>query len=235
VKRNSQVVLSVSSGAGEGPVPDVTNQTVGDATKLLKKNHFVATVDPRQPSTAVDPDHIISTNPPIGQTVKFGTTIHLIPSSGVSVPPVVGLPQQDALNLLTQSGLVVRTLTETSDSQPAGNVTRTNPPTGTGNLKGGTPVEMYVSTGAKTIDVPSVQGLTVDEAKVTLKDKGFESSVILESTSLKGNDKKVLTQNPDANTQARPGSTVVLTVGEYTPPTTTTSKPAPTTTSTTGP
>jgi beta-lactam-binding protein with PASTA domain/tRNA A-37 threonylcarbamoyl transferase component Bud32 len=233
VKRNSKVTISVSAGAGEGLVPDVTNKTIEEATRTLKK-HFEVKVDPAQSSTAIDPDHVISTNPPIGTTAKFGSTIHLIPSSGISVPPVVGLDQQDAFNLLSGAGFNVRTLQEQSDTQPEGNVTRTSPPVGTNGLKGGTPIDMYVSTGAALVDVPSVVGLSVDDAKQTLTDKGFESSVILENTTLKGNDGKVLSQNPGSNEQARPGSTVVLNVGEYTPPSTTT-KPSGTTTTTAGP
>jgi eukaryotic-like serine/threonine-protein kinase len=233
VKKKSKIVLSVSSGVGSGLVPDVTNLTVGDATKLLEKNHFVVKVDPRQSSSAVDPDHIISTNPPIGQTEKFGTTIHIIPSSGVTVPDITNIDANDAQNLLTQQGLTVRRLTENSDTIDAGKVTRTNPPAGTINLKGGSVIDMYVSTGAKTVTVPSVLGLSEADARASLQDKGFESSVILDRTTLKGNDGKVLSQSPDANQQAAPGSTVVLHVGEYVAPTTTTKPPATTTTTTT--
>jgi serine/threonine-protein kinase len=93
-------------------------------------------------------------------------------------------------------------------------------------------IDMYVSTGAKTVAVPSVLGLSEADAKAALKDKGFESSVILDATTLQGNDGKVLTQSPNAGDQATPGSTVVLHVGSFTPPTTTT-KPAATTTTTT--
>jgi serine/threonine-protein kinase len=233
VKRKSHVVISVSSGVGEGLVPDVTNKTVDDATKLLEKNHYVVKVDPAQSSSAVDPEHIISTNPPIGSTQKFGTTIHLIPSSGVTVPNVVNSNEQDAQNLLTQAGLTVRVLRENSDSIASGNVTRTNPPAGTSNLKGGSVIDMYVSTGAKTVAVPSVLGLSEADATAALKDKGFESSVILETTTLQGNDGKVLTQSPNAGDQATPGSTVVLHVGSFTPPTTTTKPTATSTTTTT--
>jgi serine/threonine-protein kinase len=234
VKRNSKVTITVSGGAGEGLVPDVAGKTIEEATKTLTK-HFEVKVDPAQPSTAIDPDHVVSTNPPIGTPQKFGTTIHLIPSSGISVPPVVGLPQQDAFNLLSAAGFNVRTLQEQSDSQQSGNVTRTSPPVGTNGLKGGTPIDMYVSTGAALVDVPSVEGRSVDDATKTLKDKGFESTVILEPTTLKGNDGKVLSQNPGPNEQARPGSTIVLNVGQYTPPSTTPNPTRTTTTTTTGP
>jgi serine/threonine-protein kinase len=160
----------------------------------------------------------------------------LIPSSGITVPDITNVDANDAQNLLTESGLTVRRLSENSDTVDAGKVTRTNPPAGTINLKGGSVIDMYVSTGAKTVEVPSVQGLSEADAKAALLDKGFQSSVILERTTLKGNDGKVLSQSPAANQQATPGSTVVLHVGEYVAPTTTT-KPPPstTTTTTTGP
>jgi beta-lactam-binding protein with PASTA domain len=233
VKKKSKIVLSVSSGVGSGLVPDVTNLTIGDATKLLEKNHFVVKVDPRQSSSAVDPDHIISTNPPIGQNEKFGTTIHLIPSSGITIPDLTNVDESQAQNFLTQLGLTVRRLSENSDTVDSGKVTRTNPPAGTINIKGGSVIDMYVSTGAKTVEVPSVQGLSEDDAKAALLQKGFQSSVILERTTLKGNDGKVLSQSPAANEQAAPGTTVVLHVGEYVAPTTTTKPTASTTTTTT--
>ncbi len=128
----------------------------------------------------------------------------------------------------------MRTLHENSDTVDSGKVTRTNPPVGTPGLKGGTVIDMYVSTGAKTVSVPSVQGLSRADAEAALSAKGFNSSVILERTTLKGNDGKVLSQSPNQGEQAVPGSTVVLHVGEFSAPaTTTTTKPATTTTTTT--
>ena len=154
----------------------------------------------------------------------------------MTVPTIVGVDELVAGNLLTTVGLTVRTLHENSDTVDSGKVTRTNPPVGTSGLKGGSVIDMYVSTGAKTVDVPSVQGLSRADAEAALTGKGFTSSVVLQPTTLKGNDGKVLSQSPNANEQAAPGSTVVLHVGEYTAPaTTTTTKPPSTTTTTTGP
>jgi beta-lactam-binding protein with PASTA domain len=92
---------------------------------------------------------------------------------------------------------------------------------------------MYVSTGAATVLVPPVQGLTVAAADAVLRAANLKSSVILEPTTLQGNDGKVLSQSPAAGEQTPPQNTVVLTVGEYTPPDTTTTQPVSTTTTTT--
>jgi serine/threonine-protein kinase len=230
VKRKAKVTITVSAGVGEGTVPNVTGKTVGDATKALENAHFGVKVDPKQPSSTVDPDHVLSTNPPIGTTEKFGTTIHVIPSSGVTVPNVSGLSSQDAATQLTAAGLSVRPQSEASDTFAFGTVTRTDPPAGTSNLKGGSFVDMFVSTGAATVTVPTVVGLTADAAMTALHDAKLQGSIILEPTPLKGNDNKVLSQSPNPGAQAKPQSTVVLNVGQYTPPETTTSLPASTTT-----
>lgn len=235
VKKKSKVTISVSLGVGEASIPDVTNRTVEDATKILKNAKFTVKVLPKQSSKTVDPDRVISTNPPIGTTAKVGTAIEVIPSSGVTVPNVFGQPAGDAAALLTDAGFSVRPLTEASPSYERGTVTRTDPPAGTSNLKGGSFVDMFVSTGAATVTVPPVQGLTVPQAEEVLRAANLKASVILEPTSLEGNDGKVLSQSPAAGEQTPPQNTVVLTVGEYTPPQTTTTSPPPTTTTTTTP
>jgi eukaryotic-like serine/threonine-protein kinase len=230
VKRKAKVTITVSAGVGEGTVPNVTGRTVADATKALEKAHFGVKVDPKQPSSTVDPDLVISTNPPIGTTETFGTTIHLIPSSGVTVPNVVGLSATDAATQLTAAGVSVRPQREASDTYAFGTVTRTDPPAGTSNLKGGSFVDMFVSTGAATVPVPSVVGLTSDAAMSVLHAAKLQGSILLEPTPLKGNDGKVLSQSPSAGDPAKPQSTVVLNVGQFTPPETTSSLPTSTTT-----
>ena len=178
---------------------------------------------------------MIGTNPAAGIIQNFGAKIHLIPSSGIAVPNVVNLPSATAAAQLRQAGFVVQLLTEPSDSFPSGVVTHTNPPAGTGNLAGGSVVAMYVSTGQAMVSVPSVQGLTVAKAQNALHQSNLVGSVLLEPTTLKGNNGKVLSQSPAANEQVLPGSTVVLHVGQYTPSTTTSSTPPSTTTTSTPP
>jgi beta-lactam-binding protein with PASTA domain/tRNA A-37 threonylcarbamoyl transferase component Bud32 len=232
VKRGSTVTLTISAGVGHGPIPDVTNQTIEAATKTLEKNHFSVKLDPKQPSATVDPDHVIATSPPVGTTENFGTTVHLIPSSGITVPNVASLPQQKAADQLTQAGLTVKTLTESSSSFAAGTVTRTNPAAGTSNLPPGTPIDMYVSTGAPTVTVPPLQGLTLAAAQAALHAVNLQSSVVFDPTTVKSESGHVITQDPTAGQQAAPGSSVTLHVGQYSAPTTTTTAPATTTTTT---
>src|SRR5262249_41896308 len=149
------------------------------------------------------------------------------------IPNVVNLPQQDAIAALTQAGLQPQVLTEASDTVPLGSVTRTDPPYGTNNVGAGSPIKVYVSTGSAKVAVPTVIGFSGAKAQSTVAGATLQSSLVFEPTTQKGNDGKVLDQNPPSGTQVDPQSTVVLTVGEFTPPTTTPTSSGGTTT--TGP
>jgi serine/threonine-protein kinase len=235
VKKNSSVTISVSGGLGDAAIPpDLTSKSVAGATKALTDAKFQVKVDSPQSSTTVNPGNVIATIPAYPSSAPVGSVVHIIPSSGITVPNVVNLPQAQAASQLTQVGFEApQVITESSNSIGSGNVTRTDPPAGTPNRKGGSPIKMYVSTGAAQVTVPDVRGMAVGKAQTTLSDNNLQSSVVFEASS-KGNDGKVISQDPISGVLRDPQSTVVLTVGTYTapPPPTGTTVPAggPTTT-----
>jgi beta-lactam-binding protein with PASTA domain/tRNA A-37 threonylcarbamoyl transferase component Bud32 len=231
VKKNSQVTISVSQGLAVVAIPDVSNMSVAGATKSLTTAKFQVKVDAAQPSTTVNPGNVITTIPSAPSSAQVGSVVHVIPSSGITVPNVVNLSQAQAAAQLTQAGFQPpQVITESSNSVASGNVTRTDPPAGTPNRRGGSPIKMFVSTGAAQVTVPDVRGLPVGKAQTTLSNDKLQSSVVFEPTS-KGNDGKVISQDPIGGVLADPQSTVVLTVGTFTPPppTTGTTAPVPTT------
>jgi serine/threonine-protein kinase len=233
VKKNSTVVLSVSVGVGTAPVPDVTGLTTNDAKKKLTNAKFQVQVDPAESSSTVNPGSVIRTEPAAGGVVTVGSIVHIIPSKGVAIPNVVNQPQQTAFAALTQAGLVPRIKTEPSNSVAAGSVTRTDPPFGTNNVPAGTNIDMFVSTGPSQVSVPPVVGFTVSKAQSTLAAANLQNSVVFQATNTQGNDGKVLAQDPPAGTLVNPQTPVLLTIGEFTPNTTTTAASHGTTT--TGP
>jgi serine/threonine-protein kinase len=222
VKKNSQVTISVSGGVGSAPVPDVAGMTVAEARKSLTDNHFEVAVDGAQSSKTVDPGSVISTIPAQGVKAEIGSTVHIIPSSGVNIPNVLNFPQATAAVVLTNAGLSPQAVPTPSNTVPSGNVIRTDPAPGTNNIAAGSTIRVYISTGVEQVTVPTVIGSTVAKAQQQLTDANLQSSVVYEPTSQKGNDGKVLDQNPIGGVLADPQSTVVLTVGAYTPPSTST-------------
>jgi serine/threonine-protein kinase len=221
VKKNSTVVISVSAGVGSTQIPDVSGLTTNDAKKKLTDASFQVKVDVAENSSSIAPGSVIRTSPAaLGEALR-GSVVHIIPSKGVAIPNVVGLPQTTAIASLTEAGLTPQPLTEPSNSVAIGSVTRTDPPFGTNNVPAGSPIKVYVSTGPNQVTVPPVIGFSVSQASSTLAAANLQKSLVFAPTSQKGNDGKVLAQNPPAGTMVNPQTPVVLTVGEFMPPSTT--------------
>ena len=222
VKKSSQVTISVSGGVGSAVVPDVTGLTVAEARSQLTSKHFEVAVDAAQSSKTVDPGSVIATIPSSPQSAEIGSTVHIIPSSGVTIPNVLNFPQANAAVVLTNAGLSPQAVPTESSTVPTGNVIRTDPAPGTNNIAAGSTIRVYISTGVPQVTVPNVIGSTVADAQERLSNDNLQSSVVYEPTSSKRNDGKVLDQNPAPGVLADPQSTVVLTVGAFTAPSTST-------------
>jgi len=220
VKKNSTVVISVSAGLGTAEIPQVTGLTVKDARKKLTDAKFQVKVDPAESSSSIAPGSVVRTDPSAGGEVTVGTVVHIIPSKGVAIPNVVNLPQTSAFAALTQAGLAPQIETEPSNTVAAGNVTRTDPPFGTNNVPAGSNIKMFVSTGPSQVTVPPVVGFSVSKAQSTLAGANLQNTLVFQPTT-QSNDGKVLAQDPPAGQMVNPQTPVVLTVGEFTPTSTT--------------
>ncbi len=121
------------------------------------------------------------------------------PSDGpVEVPNVVGLQAEAARQRLETAGFVVTPEFESSETNDAGEVIRTDPTFNTFAERGST-VIIFVSVGTETIPVPPVVGLDLDEAQQRIRDAGltvgrvetrpdadFEENVVIDSSPVAG-------------------------------------------------
>src|ERR1019366_2775095 len=126
------------------------------------------------------------------------------------VPSVVGLTRAAAVRAIKAQNLKVRFDTESSNTVPAGDATRTDPGAG-GPLPVGSPVTLFISSGKAQVSVPDVRGQTQSSATNTLQKLGF-SVTTSSQTSKSDTPGTVITQTPDGNTTAAPGSTVKLVI-----------------------
>jgi serine/threonine-protein kinase len=151
----------------------------------------------------------------------------------VSVPPVTGLVQEDALATLTriEYAFDVRVMEEKSDTIAAGTAIRTDPPSGSVVQKG-SPIILYVSSGPEQATVPPLVGLTEAQARALLLELGLSADVTYEVVAA-GSPMigKVQSQSLPQGLKVDPSTVIRLTVAEAPPPTTT--LPPTTTTSTT--
>jgi serine/threonine-protein kinase len=132
--------------------------------------------------------------------------------SNFAVPNVVNQSQATAVAEIRSAHLVPVVLQQPSDTEPKGEVIKTNPPAGASVKKGDT-VTLYVSTGAQPVAVPNIVGQSYTAAEQTLSAKGFtpngqkgtSPSCVAQTANT------VCTQSPAAGTPEPKGSTVTFT------------------------
>jgi eukaryotic-like serine/threonine-protein kinase len=107
--------------------------------------------------------------------------------------------------------------------EPADTVVDQTPAAGQ-QVDEGSTVTLFVSNG-RLREVPDVVGLPQSEAEAEIGDAGFNASVRTTPVEKPDADGRVVSQTPSGGKERRRGETVVITVGQLTPPTSPT--PAP--------
>ena len=236
LEKGGTVGYWVSSGAGKVTVQNVVGKDVVEATAILSKQGLDVTTKPE-----VNPDVQVGTvlrqNPEAQQQVDAGTTVTLTVAAAtntVKVPPLTGMSQENAVNLLKSMGLTSNV--QAVDSQlPGGTVDHQDPASGT-EVQPGTTVNVYISNQpvSTTVKVPAVAalGLTEAQAKARLAQYGLKAQIVdLETPDFKPG--LCIYQDPAAGVEVKIGSTVQITIARE-PQTTTTTEPSTTTTTTAG-
>jgi eukaryotic-like serine/threonine-protein kinase len=212
----SEVTISVSEGPAPVDVPDVVGQQADVATATLEGAGFeVEQVD--VPSDDAPEGEVVRQSPAGDQQAAPGSTVRIDVSGGpddVPVPDVSGQSASEAANILGRCGFETTTREQASDSVPQGQVIGTDPSSGT-SLAPGATVAIIVSTGPSTRQVPDVTGRSGDEAASALRQAGFEVVTQPRTVNRPGLAGQVVDQSPGGGSQASPGSTVTITVGEF--------------------
>jgi serine/threonine-protein kinase len=206
---------SVSAGAAQVNVPDVTGKTQAEATALLTAQKLKVGQVTQQNDPTVPKGQVISTNPAAGSPANQGDSIDLTISKGkaisqVQVPDVSNQDVASAKATLEGSGFKVTTHSQANSSVPAGTVISTNPPAGT-TVPQGSHIILNVSSGKQQVAVPNVIGLTLAQAKQELVAKGLVPGNVTEVPQ-QGTDAPghVVAVNPGVGTMVDPGTSVDL-------------------------
>jgi eukaryotic-like serine/threonine-protein kinase len=207
--------LLLAGGGKKYAVPDVTGQTVTQATNQIVANHLQPQVI-RQNSATVPVNHVISTSPSGGTLLAANSLVKVYVSAGqqlVTVPNVVGEDETTAQNKLQALGLNAQFNTVQS-TKPANTVVRQHPAGGT-RVSPNSTVVLGVSGGGTTVQ--SVIGDPVATAKNILQGQGFQVNEVEQpgpSTAAVGT---VYAQNPQGGATAAPGATITIYVQPATP------------------
>jgi serine/threonine-protein kinase len=195
-------------------VPAVVNEQFDSARTQLLQAGFK--VDELTEASSHPQGLVFFQSPTGGAKVDKGSTVTLTVSTGpgtVQVPTVAGLPLANAERLIKAANLKVGKIQAQKSAQIAQGSVINTAPAAAQLVPKGTPVEIFVSSGAPLKKVPDVTGQTQDSAKSALQNAGFQVTVTTQQSSTVAAG-KVISQNPAGGTQAASGSSVTIVVAK---------------------
>jgi serine/threonine-protein kinase len=214
IDKGNTVTIFVSEGKAKAKVPDVRGLPLADAISRLADRNLKA--DPHDVHSDKPEGTITAQSPSPGDVVLQGAKVRINVSQGprpVSVPNVIGEPYENAASALQGAGFSV--VREDVDSdQPKGNIVDQQPAAGS-EAPVGSKITLRVSKGPSTTLVPDVTSLDSDTATATLEGSGFKVKVNETDVFDPSQDGVVLSQEPGPDTEVKPGSRVVITVGRF--------------------
>ena len=176
LKEGKKLVLTVSDGPTLVQPPDgLIGKTQEEATAMLAGVQLGVEFVPQENNDAPEGTVIgFADNGPPADGFPKGSTVRLLVASDQEpeIPDLVGVPYQEAVDRLQGLGLnpQLEAREPRGDEQP-GTVVSTDPEAGTEVQRGDT-VEVLVA--IDKVVVPSVQGMSLDEARATLQAAGLE-------------------------------------------------------------
>lgn len=195
-------------------------KTFEDASAILQKTGFVAQQGESRYHKSIPANIVLQQDPPAGSRQKRGTSVVLALSAGqksAEVPVTSNMSQQQARIAIENTGLTLGNVTEQLSDQPRGLVVSSSPPAGTRmDLPGA--VDIVLSKGPATIQVPDLYGRSVGEARSMIEQLGLRIAGISRDTSSLQPENTIIRQFPEAGKTVSAGGPVSLTVSHFPPP-----------------
>jgi serine/threonine-protein kinase len=211
-KKGSTVILNVSSGPGEVPMPDVEGLSEDAAIKQLEALGLTVKVT-REFDSDIAKGKCTRTVPGVGEKAQKGSAVDLYVSKGakqVVVPDVVGQNIDAATKELEDAGFEVSSVEE-DGPKPQDEVTKQSPSSG-GKADDGSKVKLTVASGQNK--VPDVVDLKESDATAQLEAAGFKVTTKTVDVTNEDDDGNVQSQDPNDGS-ADVGSTVTLEIGKF--------------------
>ena len=209
--------LNITNPA-EVELPDIVGMSKEEAQKTVEDLKLVFEVSSEEFNKDVPEGYVISQDPTYiaDYNVKEGSTVKVVISKGqekTTVPKVVGMTRQEAVDALEEANLKAEIVEETSRTVEEGYVISQEVEADSEAYAGDT-IKIHVSTGTgiRQVTVQNVVGQTEANAKSTLEGQGLKVNVnYVEATS---NDGRVTAQSVTGGTTVDEGTTVTLTVNK---------------------
>jgi eukaryotic-like serine/threonine-protein kinase len=195
-------------------IPAVEGAAEADAVSALEAAGFEVAFDSDRPNSLEVPEGHVLAADPTGEA-RQGSTVTLTLSDGprqIEVPDVTGEPSDEAVAELGGVDLEVE-VEEAHDEEVAEGHVVSQEPSG-GVVDEGSTVELVVSLGPRPIEVPSVGGLSLEEAREVIGDAELALEVGSRTHHPEVPSGAVISQQPEAGTTLTRGETVEVVVSE---------------------
>ena len=220
VEKYTTLVVWISMGEEKGVVPTIKGLSQEEAEKLLKEAGFTnvrieESQDPGVYLSVLDISQEQGSQVPLDEEIVITICMNEESQEGdasstVTVPDVQELTREEAEEALTEAGLKVSWIEETSD-EPEGTILGQEPEAGT-EVNKDSYVQVRISKGAEKMYMPNVQLLTEQEARETLEAMGLTVSNVRQEYSDSVEAGKVISQSIAQDAEVKKGDKVTLTV-----------------------
>jgi beta-lactam-binding protein with PASTA domain len=198
-------------------VPNVVGSTYAEATKQLEQRGLKAERGETRFHNTAPRGTVLDQRPPAESKESPGARVTLVLSSGQrigTVPGVIGMSRELALNALEGAGFEAGEVVERASNEPRGAVIDSRPRPGAQAAMPSV-VSLVISAGPTTIIVPDLIGRPLAEASQLLRQVGLTVGDIsyAGANAVADASAAVSAQVPPAGSQAAAGSRVNMTVG----------------------
>ncbi len=209
-------VFAFGLGSGDKiDVPDVMGKTAEEAQLAIEQAGFKVGEVKNVYDDSAEPGTVVGQNPKGGEKAEKGSKINIDVSQGseeIEVPDVSGMSLDDARKAITVAGFSVgETTKEYSDSVEEGKVMKQTPAAGTMAAQG-SKVDLVISQGKDEIEVPDVEGLSLEAARAKIERAGLKLTQAGQQNSSSVDVDCVISQSPSSGTKVPEGSSVSVVI-----------------------
>jgi beta-lactam-binding protein with PASTA domain len=220
------VVAYMTLGPKQVTVPDLSGNTLSDATAKLEALHLAVGQKTGKDDPTKAPNTILSQSPSPNARVKTGSTVDLTysqPPTMIEVPKLVGKSLDAARQALEDLHLTVGNISkETKSDVTQNNIVLDEFPKPPKKVDGGTAIDLVVSEAPVTpvqgaspmVAVPNLVGQSLAQARAQIQTSGLALGSATPQSKPGTTSGTVLNQSPNAGQQVSKGTTVNLWVAQ---------------------
>ncbi|MCI2016518.1 MAG: Stk1 family PASTA domain-containing Ser/Thr kinase [Lactobacillus sp.] len=212
----TMLILAFSGGKGDATVPDLTGMSQTQAESALEAANLELGNVTKASSNTVAKNKVIRSNPASGANLKSGRKVAIVLSTGkkrYTLKDYTGEKYSTVKKKLEKVGFDVKADRKSSDTVPAGEIMDQSEPEGKRLVAKGTELTFTVSSGPKTVKLPSFLGQSENYFNTWMTAHGLTPQVSQEysDTVASGN---IISQNPDQGTAMSKGDTVSVVISK---------------------